>query len=605
MSPLPAISVASVGKEKIQRRLAAILTADIVGYSTLMGSAEEDTHRRVCAEIRRLCRNIARSGGQVFGIAGDGVIAEFSSAVEAVTCALRFQTNCQRRTAAVSAERRLLFRVGIHAGEIMVKGDQIGGTAVNIAARLEPLADPGGILISATVYDQVSQRLPSAFECVGLRRLKNIREPVMLYAARAKTVPTQADVQTPPPRWNRSSGDDRRDYRPVLAVLPFRALHRSRLDTYFAEGMIDDIIRALSGLKDLLVISRSSTAGFKLVPVDLRRAFHELDADYVLHGSLRHHGDALRLTVELANHGGVIWADRFDGTLGSVFEMQDAIALRVASIVAPHLRSHELARAHRKRPDSLTAYDLTLQALSLIHRLERTSFIEARRLLEQASVCDAAYAPAYSHLASLGMRWIGQGWSEDEDADRLAASHAAQMAIERDPSDAVGLAIYGHLRSYLLRDYDSANEYLKRALAAGPSCAWAWAYSGLTLGYIGETSRAIEYGEHAVRLSPLGIDAFWLEHYLSQAYYLAGRHEESIAWAHASAAKGANNASNLRCLIAGLVAAGRRAEAGMVARRLLELIPEYRVALFRSRTPLRGQVRELFANQLIEAGIPD
>lgn len=605
MSPLPAISAAPVGKEKIQRRLAAILTADIAGYSALMGNAEEDTHRRVCAEIRKLCRSIARSGGQVFGVAGDGLIAEFPSAVEAVTCALRFQTNCQRRTAAVSPERRLLFRIGIHAGEIMVKGDQIGGTAVNIAARLEPLADPGGILISAAVYEQVRQRVPSAFAYVGERRLKNIREPVKLYATRATIVPTEADAPTPPHRWDRLSGDDRRDYRPVLAVLPFRALHRSKLDTYFAEGMIDDIIRALSGLKDMLVISRSSTAGFKLVPADMRRIFRELDADYVLHGSLRRQGDALRLTVELANHGGVIWADRFDGTLGSIFEMQDAIAMRVASIVAPHLRSHELARAHRKRPDSLTAYDLTLQALSLIHKLERRSFLDARRLLERAVECDAAYAPAYSHLASLGMQWIGQGWSDNENADCLAASHAAQMAIERDPSDAVALSIYGHLQSYLFRDYDGAHEYLKRALAAGPSCASAWAYSGLTLGYTGETARAVEHAEHAVRLSPLGIDAFWLEHYLSQAYYLAGRYQDAIAWGRASAAKGANNASNLRCLIASYVAAGQLAAAGLVARQLLELIPEYRVRLFRSRTPLCGEVRDLFATQLLAAGIPD
>ncbi|MCJ2096681.1 hypothetical protein MKK65_17870 [Methylobacterium sp. J-001] len=605
MSPLPAINAAPFGKEKIQRRLAAILTADIVGYSALMGSAEEDTHRRVCAEISKLGRAIARSGGQVFGVAGDGLIAEFPSAVDAVTCALRFQTNARRRTGAVSPERRLLFRIGIHAGEIMVQGDQIGGTAVNIAARLEPLADPGGILISAAVYDQVRQRVPSAFACVGERRLKNIRAPVMLYATHAKTVLTESDVPTPPRSWDRVSGEERRDYRPVLAVLPFRALHRSEVDTYFAEGMIDDIIRALSGLKDLLVISRSSTAGFKLFPVDLHRAFRELDADYVLHGSLRRQGDALRLTVELANHGGVIWADRFDGTLGSIFEMQDAIAMRVASIVAPHLRSHELARADRKRPESLTAYDLTLQALSLIHKLERTSFIEARRLLEQAAACDAAYAPAYSHLASLGMQWIGQGWSNDDNADCLAASHAARMAIERDPNDAVGLSIYGHLQSYLLHDYYSAQEYFKRALAAGPSCASAWAYSGLTLGYAGETARAVEHAEHAVRLSPLGSDAFWLEHYLSQAYYLAGRHEDAIAWGRASAAKGASNASNLRCLIASLVAAGQRAEADLVARQLLKLIPEYRVRLFRSRTPLCGQVRDIFATQLLEAGIPD
>ena len=397
------------------------------------------------------------------------------------------------------------------------------------------------------------------------------------------------------------------EYRPSLAVLPFRTLLRDQSDAYFAEGMVDDIIRALGGLKDLLVIARSSTQMFARAPLDLRRIGHELDVRYVLHGSVRRSDKALRIAVELteAQSGQVIWADRFDGDLTNLFDLQDRIAIRVATAVAPHLRERELSRALRKHPASMTAYDLTLQALDLFYRMDRASITRARELLEQAVAHDPDYAPAYSHMASLHMRWIGQGWSEDEMADRGMAADAARRAIDRDRNDAIGLAIYGHVQSYLLKDYSNAIDYFNRALTVGPSCAWAWGYSSLTCGYLGDYETAVIRAESGVRLSPLGPDAFWLEHYLSQAYYLSGRYEEAVGWGRMSAAHAGANTSNLRSLIASLVALSEIDEARSVAERLLQLAPTFRLTTFRARTPLRDEVRELFAHRLSLAGVPE
>ena len=237
--------------------------------------------------------------------------------------------------------------------------------------------------------------------------------------------------------------------------------------------------------------------------------------------------------------------------------------------------------------------------------MDRSSIEQARELLEQAIAHDPDYAPAYSHMAFLRMRWIGQGWSEDELADRTMAASVARMAIERDRNDALGLAIYGHLQSYLLKDYGVAQEYLERAMAAGPSCAWAWAYSSLTCGYLGDIATAIARAERAVRLSPIGADSFWLEHYLSQAYYLGGRYDDAIAWGRMSAAHAGANTSNLRCLIASLVAAQEMDEARKIAHQLMRLVPTFRLATFRARTPLRGEVRDQFADRLRLAGVPD
>ncbi len=564
-----------------------------MGYSALMERNEEETHRRVGDELDRFRREIEKSHGRVFSFAGDGLMAEFPSAVEALKCALRVQAEAGKRNAKLPADEWILFRIGINSGELVLQKGRTGGTAVNIAARLEQIAEPGGISLSSSVFEQARRIVTASYEFLGEQRLKNIKDPVAVYGIRAAACSAWMGMPSLPRQIGPAIPDagplqTTAEYRPSLAVLPFRTLQEDQSDAYFAEGMVDDIIRVLGGLKELLVIARSSTLMFARAPLDLRRIGHELDVRYVLHGSVRRSGRTLRIAVELseAQSGQVIWADRFEGDLAELFELQDRIATRVVSAIAPHLRERELSRALRKHPASMTAYDLTLQALDLFYRMDRPSIAQARELLEQALSHDPDYAPAYSHMASLYMRWIGQGWSEDEMADRARAANAARLAIERDRNDAVALAIYGHVQSYLMKDYTTATDYLNRALIVGPSCAWAWGYGSLTCGYLGDYETAVARAENAVRLSPLGPDAFWLEHYLSQAYYLIGRYEDAVGWGQMSAAHAGANTSNLRSLIVSLVAVGEMDEARTVAQRLLQLVTDVSVDHLPSADPL-------------------
>ncbi len=583
-----------------------------MGYSALMERNEEETHSRVGAELDRFRREIEKSHGRVFSFAGDGLMAEFPSAVEALKCALRVQAEAGKRNAKLPADEWILFRIGINSGELVLQKGRTGGTAVNIAARLEQIAEPGGISLSSSVFEQARRIVTASYEFLGEQRLKNIRDPVAVYGIRAAACSAWMGMPSLPRQIGPAIPDagpmqTTAEYRPSLAVLPFRTLQQDQADAYFAEGMVDDIIRVLGGLKELLVIARSSTLIFARAPLDLRRIGHELDVRYVLHGSVRRSGGMLRIAVELseAQSGQVIWADRFEGELAELFELQDRIAMRVVTAIAPHLRERELSRALRKHPASMTAYDLTLQALDLFSRMDRASIAQALERLKQAVAHDPDYAPAYSHMASLHMRWIGQGWSKDVMADTANAANAARSAIDRDRNDAVALAIYGHVQSYLMKDYLAATDYLNRALAVGPSCAWAWGYSSLTCGYLGDLETAVARAEKAVRLSPIGPDAFWLEHYLSQAYYLIGRYEDAVGWGRMSAAHGGANTSNLRSLIASLVALGEMDEARTVAQRLLQLAPMFRLTTFLVRTPLRGEVKDLFAERLKLAGVPE
>jgi adenylate cyclase len=607
-----AVPSASSGRRRLQRRLAAIMGADIMGYSALMERNEEETHRRVGGELDRLRREIEKSHGRVFSFAGDGLMAEFPSAVEALKCGLRVQEEAGKRNARLPAGQQIIFRIGINSGEIILQNRRTGGTAVNIAARLEQIAEPGGICLSSAVFEQVRRVVTAGYEFLGEQRLKNIRDPLAVYGIRAAACSEWMGMPalprlTGPAIPDASPAETAVEYRPSLAVLPFRTLQKDQSDAYFAEGMVDDIITALSGLKDLVVIARSSTQTFAGAPLDLRRVGHDLDVRYVVHGSVRRSGKMLRIVAELteAQSGQVIWADRFDGELAELFELQDRIAMRVATAIAPHLRERELSRALRKHPGSMTAYDLTLQALDQLSMMDRASLERARELLEQAIAVDPDYAPAYSRLASLHLRWVAQGWSEDQMADAKEAASAARLAIERDRNDAVALAIYGHIQSYLIKDYGKAKDYLDRAMAVGPSCALAWGYSSLTCGYLGDYATAVARAERAVRFSPLGPDAFWFEHFLSQAYYLNGRYEDAVAWARMSDAHNSANAANLRCLIASLVVLGEMSEARQIAGRLLQLVPTFRLAAFRARTPLPGDVRDLFAERLKLAGLPE
>lgn len=606
---MPLAPAGEAGRRRVERRLAAVMGADIQAYSALMANAEEDTHRRVGAEFDHVIEVIEKNHGRVFTFAGDGLMAEFPSAAEALKCALRMQADTEKRNIRRAPERRIRFRIGINSGEIIVQGDRTGGNAVNIAARLESLAEAGGIALSEVVYEQTRPTVPAGYAFFGEHRLKNIPHTVSIYTIPAAECARWAGMPVLPRRTTPGEAFGQpAEYRPSLAVLPFRTLRQDLSDAYFAEGFVDEIIHALGALQDLLVIARSSTQFFSREPLDLRRVGHELDVRYVLHGSVRRERGSVRIMVELteAHTGSVLWADRFEGSIDDLFDLQDSISARVATSIAPNLRDRELARALRKHPDSMSAYDLVLQALSLFHRADRASLERSSAVLNQAIAADPTYGPAFSHRAALRMRMIGQGWSGQDSEESAAAARDAFMAIERDGQDAVALAIYGHIQSYLMKDFNRAKEYLDRALGAGPNCPLAWGFSSLRCGYLGRHEDAVERAERALRLSPVGPDAARFEHYLSQAYYLSGRYEDAIAWGRMSAAHGsANNTSNLRCLIASLVAADEVEEARELTRALARLVPNFGLQAFRRRTPLPAGVAECFTERLRSAGSPE
>ncbi len=560
-----------------------------------MEADEEETHRLVAADITRVMEEAERFQGRVFTFAGDGFLAEFPSAVLALRCAMRIQAGSARRAIRNPDLRNISYRIGIHTGEIMVVGDRTGGNAVNIAARLEQLAEPGGIRISRAVYDQVKGIVPAEYVPLGEHRLKNIRDLIALFRVITGRGPNGGTGATLPEGVGASA-----DYRPSLAVLPFRTAGENQEEAYFAEGMVEDIIRLLGGMRDIVVVSRTSTLGFAGQMPNLRQVEQQLNVQYVLHGSVRRSGQQIRIGVELddAVSRETLWADRFDGALADVFEMQDEIALRTAGAIAPHLRERQARRAQRKDRNSVNAYDLTLQALARLYPPDRESLAHAEALLHRAIALDSNYSAAFSHLAYLHLFRIGQGLSTDEHADRLAAAEAASRAIDRDSSDALALAIHGQLRGYLLKEHEDALTIIDRAIAISPSCALAWTYSSFTAGILGDSQGAISRSRNALRLAPIGPEAgCWHEHAYSQANYLAGNMEEAIAWGQTAARHG-RQSSNLRCLAAALVAAERLDEAREISRRLLQIIPNFTLKAYRAYTPLRGEVADLFVERL-------
>jgi adenylate cyclase len=593
-------------QRRVVRRLAAILSADIRGYSTLMANDEEHTHRRVGSEMDRLRKEIERSKGRVFSWAGDGLMAEFPSSVQALQCAFRVQASITKRNARIPESRRIMFRIGINVGEVIAIGDRAGGNTVNVAARLEQAAEPGGILLSAAVFDQVKAIVAADYEWAGEKRFKNIREPILVYKVSSRRFQAAPDSTATPPAAP-TVREARPDYRPSLAVLPFRSLQENQADAYFAEGMMDDVIRVLGGLKDLVVVSRSSTYGYNQGTPDITKIGQDLNVRYVLHGSMRRVIEQVRISVGLGDavSGESIWADSFDGSMAGIFDLQDQIALRTASSIAPHVQELELRRASYKDHNSITAYDLTLRALDRINVATREALNVAQRLLREAGALDTAYSAPLSHLAYLHIFRIAKGLSADEHQDRMDAAAAAARAVEVDRNDALGLAVYGHMQGYLHKDHETAMAILERAIAVGPSCALAWTYSSLTAGIMGDGPGAVTRARQALRLSPIGPDAgCWHEHALSQAQYLVGNYAEAIEWGYRAARHG-RQSSNLRCLAAALVAAGRMEEAHAVGRRLMEALPNFRLSAFSAYTPLKGPVRDLFVERLRQAGLPE
>jgi TolB-like protein len=503
-------------KQPVERRLAAILAADVAGYSRLIEVDEEGTLGRLKAlRAEVIDPKIAGHKGRIVKTTGDGLLIEFSSVVDAVRCASELQAAMADYNRLLPPGRRIDFRIGIHQGDIVVEDGDIFGDGVNIAARLEGLAEPGGICVSARVREDAVGRLDLAFEDLGDQALKNISRPVRVFRI--------ATDQKPAPQPALALPD-----KPSIAVLPFVNMSGDPEQEYFADGMVEEIITALSRIRWLFVIARNSSFTYKGQAVDVKQVGRELGVRYVLEGSVRKAGGRVRITGQLidALTGAHLWADRFDGSLEDVFELQDKVASSVAGVIEPALQGAETARSAGRPTADLTAYDLYLRSYAMF--LSSTRQIpEALCLTEQAIARDPRYGPALAWAAVCCLRLLLDGRSEDPEADRLKGTGFARRALEVAGDDPGILANAALALAYFGEDIGAMMALVDRALALNPNYARGWHISGVLRMNSGEPDLAIEHVNTSLRLSPRARVGESLT-IIGTAHFLSRRFNEAV-----------------------------------------------------------------------------
>jgi TolB-like protein/class 3 adenylate cyclase len=477
------------------RRLAAILAADVVGYSRLMGEDEAGTAQALRNHRTTADPLVTKHGGRIVKTTGDGVLIEFGSVVGAVECALALQRLAAERNAGIAGERRMEWRIGIHLGDVLVEGDDILGDGVNIAARLEGIAEPGGICISEDAFRQVRGKVVAEFADIGEPSLKNIARPLRVYRAGPAAGPeAQADPAASLPLPD----------KPSIAVLPFANMSGDPEQEYFADGMVEEIITALSRIRWLFVIARNSTFTYKGQAVDVKQVGRELGVRYVLEGSVRKAGGRVRITAQLidATSGAHLWADRFDGSLEDVFDLQDKVAANVAGVIEPALQAAEMRRSADRPTTDLSAYDLYLRALAAFFPITKERTLDALGLLEQAIAIDRHYGPALSWAAFCHVRLVTERWAEEPETFRREAIDLARQALQAGENDPGILANAAHVLAYFGEDIGAMVGLVDRALALNPSFARGWNVSGTLRVWAGQPDLAIEHVETSLRLSP-------------------------------------------------------------------------------------------------------
>ena len=530
-----------MAEERVERRLAAILAADVVGFSRLVRADEEATLAVVGALISDVIQPaIEDHRGRVFKKMGDAVLAEFGSSVDAVRCAIAVQQAIADRNVATEQEQRVAFRIGLHVGDVVVDGDDIQGDGVNVAARMEGLAAPDGICISQDVFRQVEGRVDAGFEDIGPQKLKNIPTPIRVYRIRsdgrqpggvvtpmatrlrrlkwpmtgaaalvvALLVAKQFGVfpirEAPPDLGLSRSGTLALTLpdKPSIAVLPFENLSGSPEAEYFSDGITEDLITDLSKVSSLFVIARNSTFAYKGRSESVQQIARQLGVRYVLKGSVRRAGGKVRINAQLidAKTGGNLWADRFDRDLEDIFAVQDAVTREIVGSLTVTLSPNEQRRLARRETSNLEAYDYALRGRNLSQRFERQSNEEARRLFEQAVKLDPNYALAYADLASTySLEWT-MGWSTERE-NLLRAADLAETAVRIDPGAARALAVLGFISLWRM-DHDRALASVEAAVAAEPSHAESHLRRALILIWIGRPSDGVRAAMTAIRLNP-------------------------------------------------------------------------------------------------------
>jgi len=588
--------------ERVERRLAAILAADVAGYSRLMGAGEESTLARLKAIRKKLVDpKIAAHHGRIVKTTGDGLLAEFASAVDGSRCAFEIQRAMAEQNAGIPQDRRIEFRIGIHVGDIIFDDNDIFGDGVNIAARLEGIAEAGGVCISDDAQRQIRGKVDIDFDDMGLRSLKNITEPMRAWRMKIDSASVLASPK------GGSAGANRAlalPDKPSIAVLPFQNMSGDPEQEYFADGMVEDIITALSRFKSLFVIARNSSFTYKGKAVDIKQVGRELGVRYVLEGSVRKAGNRVRITGQLidAATGRHLWADKFDGALEDVFGLQDQVTMNVVGLLAPTLERAEIERAREKPTDRLDSYDFYLRGMALANR--RGSLAEAREFFRKAFEHDPEYGAAYAMAAwTLLMQQSIDGVPLTAER-RTDAIRLAHLGSRMGSDDAFALARSGHVLTYLGHEYDRGTSMVEQATTLNPNLAVAWYSRGWVSLMCGESERAVESFDRMMRLSPLDPLRIGAWNGSSFALFQLGRYQEGCASATKSIQFAANT-HTLGAFIVNAVGSGRTAEAREAVAQLLKLQPEFRVSHVNEAFPVRApDQRDRMASALREAGLP-
>jgi TolB-like protein/class 3 adenylate cyclase len=587
------------GVSGIKRRLVAIVFADVAGFTRLVAANDVETLRRWKAlQTEIMLPYMARHGGRVVDTAGDGVFTEFVSAVSAVRWAIDVQRAIESQQVEPD-DFALHLRIGINVDDVIDDEGRLQGEGVNVAARIHQAAEPGQVVVTATVRDYVMNRLPIAFRDLGIPPLKNIAHPVRLFAVEWRGNGDRPAMAYPYLQWST---------RPTIAVLPFRNIGGTEDDSYFGEGITEDIITGLSRSRSFYVIARNSTLRYRNQDRDTRRIASELGVRYLLDGSVRRQASRLRINAELidvaANRS--VWAERFDGAKDDLFDFQDRIVGSIVGSFEPRLHAAEVARVGAYPTESLDAYDCVLRALSKLYLFTEASYRETGELLERAVLLDPSYAQAHAYLAWWLNFWIGEGHSSDPRRDTERTVLASERAIELDPEDSFALAVAGHVLSFMDHRPEDAVELFDRALTLNENSAFAWGVSAPTFSFLGRAENALERLQNVWRLSPFDPLNFFYWTVAGLAEFVAGRYDEAIAWLRKSKRANSRFIACLRILAASLALTDHEAEAHRVAGELLALEPLFRVSTFVSWYPLRraDDLKRLEIG-LRKAGLPE
>jgi TolB-like protein/class 3 adenylate cyclase len=593
-----------LSSEHVERRLAAILAADVAGSCRLIGIDEEGTLARLKALRRTLFDpKIAEHHGRVVKNTGDGAIAEFASVVDAVRCADEIQRGTAEQNIDVPQDKRIELRIGIHVGDIIIEENDIFGDGVNIAVRLEGIAEPGGISISDDARRQIRGKVDITFEDLGSQSLKNIAEPMRVWRVQngraVPAVPNRLPVGDALPLPD----------KPSIAVLPFTNMSGDPEQDYFADGMVEEIITALSHFKALFVIARNSSFTYKGRAVDVKQVGRELGVRYVLEGSVRKAANRVRITGQLVDTatGAHLWAERFDGDLGDIFDLQDQVTESVVGAIAPAVEIAEIERAKRKPTESLDAYALYLRGLAAYYQFgDRQANDEALRLFNRAIALDPDFASAYGRAAHCYVRARVNGWISDEANETAEVKRLAQRAVELGKDDAIALATSGHALVYVVRDLEVGAALIDRALVLNSNLAEAWNWGGWVKNFLGEPEAAIERFARAMRLSPLGPWATAMRGGTAYAHFFLGRYDEAASWAAMALQDNPDFHTALRIAAASNAMAGRPEQAHKAMARLRQLNPALRVSNLKDvRGPWRAEDLSRYEEALRRAGLPE